>query len=102
MKNHGPTYVQHALVNCFSVAYTFDLWISKGAHDVSSDWASKHVTVGLFKVIDTIGATFPPKLWELMDKFSFIQNIMAYVKDEESNLQNCANALTFIVDHAIF
>jgi len=76
--------------------------MSKGAHDVSSDWASKHVTVGLFKVIDTIGATLPPKLWELMDKFSFIQNIMAYVKDEESNLQNCANALTFIVDHAIF
>jgi hypothetical protein len=55
----------------------------------------------LFKMIDTIGATLAPKLWELMDKFSLTQNIMAYVKNEESNSQNCANALTFIVSYNI-
>jgi hypothetical protein len=84
--------------------------MSKGAHDVFaivfnlilSDWEAKDVTIGLFKVTDTISATLAPKLWELMDKFSLTQNIMAYVKNEESNLQNCANALTFTIDHAIF
>ncbi len=83
--------------------------MSKGAHDVfaiavnfiSNDWEAKHDTIGLFKMIDTIGATLAPKLWELMDKFSLTQNIMAYVKNEESNSQNCANALTFIVSYNI-
>jgi hypothetical protein len=84
--------------------------MSKGAHDVfaivfnfiSSDWEAKDVTIGLFKVIDTIGATLVPKLWELMDKFSLTQNIWRFGENEESNLQNCANALICIVDHAIF
>jgi hypothetical protein len=41
----------------------FDLWMSKGAHDVfvlminflGSDWKPKHVTLGLFEVTKTIG-----------------------------------------------
>jgi hypothetical protein len=44
--------------------------MSKGAHDVfaiavnfiSNDWEAKHDTIGLFKMIDTIGATLAPKL----------------------------------------
>jgi hypothetical protein len=48
--------VQHALASCLSIAYTFDLWMSKGTHDVfaivvnfiSNDWDAKHVTIGLF------------------------------------------------------
>jgi len=62
--------VQHALASCLSIAYTFDLWMSKGTHDVfaivvhfvSNDWDAKHVTIGLFKMINTIGATLAPKL----------------------------------------
>ncbi len=69
MKIHGPTYVQHALASCLSIAYTFDLWMSKGTHDVFaivvnliSNWDAKHVTIGLFEMIDIIGATLAPKL----------------------------------------
>jgi hypothetical protein len=28
------TYVHHALADCISAACTFDLWMSKGVHDV--------------------------------------------------------------------
>jgi len=32
-----------------------------------------------------------------MDKFSFTQKILVYVKDEGSNLQTCASALNSII-----
>ncbi len=64
------TYVHLALVDCISTNCTFDLWMSKGAHDVfvvvvkflSSKWKAKHVTIGLFEVFDTSGATMAPRL----------------------------------------
>jgi hypothetical protein len=52
------TYV-FPLLNDYSCATTcFDLWMSKGAHDVfvlvinflGSNWKPKHVTLGLFEV----------------------------------------------------
>ncbi len=80
--------------------------MSRGTHDVfvivvnfiSNDWEAKHVTIGLFKMIDTIGATLAPKLWELMDKFFLTQNIMAYVKNEKSKLQ----MPWFLLYHGVF
>jgi hypothetical protein len=38
-----------------------------------------------------------PKLWEFFDMFSFINKILAYVKDEGANLQFCATIFTFVV-----
>jgi hypothetical protein len=45
-------YVQHALVTCISTIYTFDLWMSKKAHDlfaiivnfILSNWELEHIT----------------------------------------------------------
>jgi hypothetical protein len=45
-------YVQHALVTCISTPYTFNLWMSKRAHDVFaiivnfilSNWELKDIT----------------------------------------------------------
>lgn len=34
-----------------------------------------------------------PKLQDLLDKFSLTKTKIAYIKDEVSNLQPCANAL---------
>ncbi len=64
------TYAIPTLANYLSITYTFDLWMSKGAHDVfayvvnfiSSDLEANHVTIGLFEVIDISSATMAPKL----------------------------------------
>ncbi len=49
------------LNDCSCVIANFDLWMSKGAHDVyilvmiflGSDWKPKHVILGLFEVVET-------------------------------------------------
>ncbi len=71
------TYVQPTLANCLSTTCTFDLWMSKGMHDIfavvvsfiSSNWEAKHATIGLFEMIDTCGITMASKLQELLDMF---------------------------------
>jgi hypothetical protein len=55
------------------------------------------VTIGLFKATTTSNATMALKLWELIDKFSLIDKILAYVKDEGANFQSCATILTYVV-----
>ncbi len=55
------------------------------------------MTINLFKAIATNNVAMVPKLWELFDKFSFIDKILAYVKDEGANLQSCAITLIFVV-----
>lgn len=66
------TYVQRALAKCLLATCTFELW--KGTHDIFvvitnflfSKWEAKCVTIGLFKVSGTNGATMVPKL-QLLD-----------------------------------
>lgn len=70
-------YVQLALANCVSSSCAFDIWMSKGMHDIfvvvvsfiSNNWEAKHVTIGLFEMTDTCGITMVPKLQELLDMF---------------------------------
>jgi hypothetical protein len=58
------TYVHHALADCISATCTFDLWMSKGVHDVfavvvnflSNKWEAKHITIRLLEVFDISGA----------------------------------------------
>jgi hypothetical protein len=64
------TYVCLALVDCILAICTFDLWMSKGVHDVfvivvnflSSKWEAEHIIIGLFEMSDTSGATMAPRL----------------------------------------
>lgn len=66
----------------------------KCVHDVSivivnflcSKWEAKHVTIKLFEMFDTCGATMVLKLQQLLNKCFFTQKILAYVKDEGCNL----------------
>ncbi len=63
MEETKETYVFLLLNDCSCATANFDLWMSKGPHDVfvlviiflGSDWKPKHVTIGLFKVVKTIG-----------------------------------------------
>ncbi len=62
--------MQPTLASCLSATCMFYLWMLKEAHDIFvvvvnfivSDWEAKHVTIGLFEVIDTSDITMIPKL----------------------------------------
>jgi hypothetical protein len=64
------TYVHPTLINCISATCTFDLWMSKGAHDVfvivvnflSNKWEAKHIIIELFEVFETSGVAMAPRL----------------------------------------
>jgi hypothetical protein len=55
------TYVLLLLDECYCVITSFDLWMSKGAHDVFAlvitflelNWKPKQITFGLFEVVNT-------------------------------------------------
>ncbi len=72
--------------------------MSKGAHDIfamvvnfmSINWEPKHATIRLFEANDTSDANMTMKLKQIFDKFGFTQKILAYVKNEGSNLAICA------------
>jgi hypothetical protein len=99
------TYVHPTLANCISTICTFDVWMSKDVHDVfivvvnflSSKWEAKHVIIELFEVSNINGVAMAPRLQQLLDKFSFTQKSLVYVKDEGSNLQTYASPLNYIV-----
>jgi hypothetical protein len=63
-------YVQPTLLSCLFAPCTFNLWMSKWVHDIfavivnfiSSVWVVKHVTIGLFDVINTSDIVMVPKL----------------------------------------
>jgi hypothetical protein len=88
------TYVHLTLVNCISATCTFDLWMSKGAHDVfaivvnflSNNFLAKHIITELFEVFDTSDVAMVPRLQQLLHKFFLTQKILVYVMDEGSNL----------------
>jgi hypothetical protein len=56
------TYVHFAFANYISATYTFDLLMSKGAHDLfiivinfmSNKWEAKHVTIELLKCLTLV------------------------------------------------
>ncbi len=55
------TYVLLLLDECYCVIASFDLWMSKGAHDVFAlvifflklNWKPKQVIISLFEIVDT-------------------------------------------------
>jgi hypothetical protein len=63
VENFIETYILPLLNDCSYVTTSFDLWMSKGAHDVfmliiiflGSDWKPKHVVLGLFEAVEIIG-----------------------------------------------
>jgi hypothetical protein len=69
-------YVLPKLTYCISTTTNFDLWMSKGAHDIFSliinilgfDWQPKQVTISLFEATRTIKQELANNLTKLVDK----------------------------------
>jgi hypothetical protein len=61
MEKAKEEYVLPKLKHCYSTIASFDLWMSKGAHDVfalvisflNEKWQPQHITIGLFEVNET-------------------------------------------------
>ncbi len=99
-------YMLPKLKQCYSVITSFDLWMSKGAHDVftlvinflNEKWQPKHVTIGLFEANETIGQAMARNLTELLNKYDLRKKNVAYVKDEGANLNARKIILKFVVN----
>jgi hypothetical protein len=82
------TYVHPTLTDCISTTCTFDLLMSKGAHDVFivvvnfllNKWEAKHITIGLFEMFNITSATMAPRLQQLLDKFLFTQRSLLMLR----------------------
>jgi hypothetical protein len=99
-------YVLPWLNDCSCATTNFDLWMFKGAHDVfilviifwGSNWKSKHVVLGLFEAIKTKGQELAKYFIELLDAYGLRNKIIAYVKDEGSNLNTLTNVLKCVAN----
>jgi hypothetical protein len=89
---------------------SFDLWMSKGAHDIfglvlnflGSDWQPKHVTIGLFEATKTNGQALVNNLTNLFDQYGLRNKTIAYVKNEGSNLNTMIIVLKCVVKCEVF
>jgi hypothetical protein len=70
-------YVLPLLNNYIIIITSFDLWVSKGAHDIFAlvvnllgvDSHPKHVLIGLFEANETIGQALVKNLIKLLDTY---------------------------------
>jgi hypothetical protein len=81
-------YVLPKLTYCVYTITNFDLWMSKGAHDIfvitinvlGSDWQPKQVTIRLFEAIRTIRQALANNLTKLVDQYGLRKKIIVMLK----------------------
>jgi hypothetical protein len=80
--------------------------MSKSVHDIFAlvinflgfDQQPKQVTIGLFETIETIVQALANNSIKLFDQYGLRNKIIAYVKDEGSNLNFVTIVLKFVVN----
>ncbi len=99
------TYVLPTLFGFVTTSVTFDLWMGQSGFDnfalvmnfIDNAWVFKHVTISFFETPNTIGATVAKKFKPLLAKFQFTHKIIAYVKDEGSDLNTLVATFSIIL-----
>jgi len=99
-------YVLPALAECYYATMSFDLWMFKRGYDVftlvvnflNSNWEPKHVTIGLFEAIETIGQALAIKFNIIVGQVWFKEENIVYVKDERFNFNEITSALKSIIN----
>ncbi len=64
---------------------------------MNANWQPKQVNIGLFEATKIIGQVMVMKLQALLDVCNLWKKILAYVKDEGSNLGAMTTTLKFVV-----
>ncbi len=98
-------YVLQKLTNCIFATTSFDLWMSKGAHDIfvliinflGCDWQPKQVIIGLFEAIKITRQALANNLTKKIVQYVLKNKTIAYVKDVGSNLNTLTIVLKFVV-----
>ncbi len=88
MDKTKQVYVLPKLTYCISTTTSFDLWMSKGAHDIfaliinvmGSNWEPKEVTIGLFETIRTIRQALANNLTKLVDQYGLRNKIIVMLR----------------------
>ncbi len=100
---------QHVLPNlktATTISTNFDLWMYCGnvntlalvINFLNEVWVSMHVTMGLFEVHETSRQSMAIQLQSLLEQYGLLHQVIAFVKDEGSNLIVMATTLHLIVD----
>jgi hypothetical protein len=79
--------------------------MSHGGHDtfaivfsfINNLYEPTHVIVGIFEVHNTIGVAIANQVKVLLDFFGLLDKVIAYLKDEGSNLSTLTLALVNVV-----
>jgi len=72
---------------------TFDIVVSF----INALWEQFHVTMGIFEVHNIASVAMANQVKLLLYSFSLLDKVIAYVKDERSNLNTLTFALTFLI-----
>jgi hypothetical protein len=72
------------LIDFIYVTISFDLWMSKGAHDIfvlvihflGSHWQPKYVIIGLFEAIENIGQALVNNLTKLFNQYGLKKKLL--------------------------
>jgi hypothetical protein len=95
-------YVEPVLKRCLSVALSFDLWMSRKCEDVfalvahfvdPATWEVRHLCLGMIKADQTDGRSLAGQVTECLEKHELRDKVVAYVKDQGSNLNTCTDSL---------
>jgi hypothetical protein len=104
-KKTNKKFIFEALEACDICMVNFDLWMSKGGvdtfvlivHFLNHNWELGHITIGMFEIAETSGVAMAIQVNEVIAAYVLNVKIMAYVKDENNNLNIMTNALTSFV-----
>jgi hypothetical protein len=96
--------------SCITCTCSFDLWMFHMNFDtfviivsfINASWEPCHVIIGIFEVHYTTGVAMANEVKSLLDSFGLFDKVIAYVKNERSNLNILTFVLTFIVSCFIF
>jgi len=103
-------YVILAFQSCVTCTCSFDLWMSHASHDqfamvisfMDSLWQPIHVIIGIFEIRNTSSETMANQVKILLNSFGLFTKVIAYVKDERSNLNTLTSTLTFVFSYYSF
>ncbi len=95
-----PTFASHIICTC-----SFDFWMFHVGYDIfamvvsiiKTSWESTHMTIGIFEVHDIASVTMVIQVKSLLDTFSLLDKVIAYVKNEIFNLSVLIFALIYVV-----
>jgi hypothetical protein len=102
-------YVIPTLAHCITCTCSFSLWMFCVGFDtfvtvvnfINVSWEPCHVTIKVFWGYNIISVAIANQVKSLLNSFNLLDKIIAYIKDERSNLNILTFALTSIVSYFV-